>query len=66
MQPRLIEIHAAMSHHQLGSFLFHSKSEAQDLWQASWRLLVFEQLDLSQDFKLAFESLVIVTKIELL
>ena len=66
MQPRLVEIHAAMRHHQLGSLLFHPKGETQDLWQASWRLLAFEQLDSSQDFKFAFESLVIITKIELL
>ena len=66
MQPRLVEIHAAMRHHQLSSLLFHPKSKAQDLRQASWCLLVLEKLDLCQNFKLAFESLVIVTKIELL
>ena len=66
MQPRLVEIHAAMRHHQLSSLLFHPKGETQDLWQASGRLLFFKQLDLSQNFKLTFESLVIVSKIELL
>ena len=66
MKPGLIQVDATVTHHELCSFLFGSKGEPEHLWKTTGGLLVLVELDLREDFELAFESFGIFTEIELL
>ena len=65
MKPGLIQVDSTVTHHELCALLFGSKGEPEHLWKTTRGLLVLVELDLREDFKFAFESFRIFSKIEL-